>query len=75
MDCLQLFQVLALRRLRPNELIYSAAMGAMASCGRWRQSVLLWGRAKAENSVDMILRSSVTWWFQALRSFFPTKMP
>lgn len=73
MDCLQLFQALALRRLQPNELVYSAAMGAMTVCGRWHQSVMLWGRAKSENSVDMILRSSVTWWFQALVVFFQEK--
>ena len=58
MDCLQLFHALALRRLRPNALVYSAALGTMA--GRWRRSVMLWRRAKSENSVDMILRSSVT---------------
>ena len=73
MDCLQLFQALALRRLRPNELVYSAGMGAMTVCGRWHQSVMLWDRAKSENSVDMILRSSVTWWFQAPVFFFQEK--
>eukprot|EP00435_Cladocopium_sp_Y103_P006014 s2930_g1.t3 len=63
MDCLQLFQAMALHRLRPNELVYSAAMGAMATCS-WHQSVMLWGRAKSQNSVDMILRSSVINTFQ-----------